>query len=387
MSHFNARTGFGLCLLFFGLLLSGCETSSDTSTLGEWTMKENELTLTKTLRVSETENYFFGSIQDLDVTSEGRMVVLDGEATHLKVLRPDGTLIDTVGREGQGPGEFQFPTTVEVARGDSMYVFDADPDRLTVFSPLPSPSLARAVTISREQGPRGTDAWGSFGTVRVLGDTLAARFHPYHAREEGYRNPAPATWRLMSETGVLGDTLLHERRKHISISFEGQGVGVEALPFDRSTLEAVGPDDHFYYGWTDSLQIQATALDGTTEVLADVSTTPVPVTDADRDSALAPIERTDIRQQFADAMPDTKPTFTALVIGDDGRLWIQRPAQTAESATVPWWILAPETNTIHQVRLPRDVELEVVQGGKAYGHTTTEREAPALVRYTVNLDA
>lgn len=369
-------------VLLGALVLMGCG-REDAQEFGDWTRTTDALTLRTDLQVSDTEHYFFGSIRDLDVTSTGRMVVLDGEATHLKVLRPDGTLIDTLGREGQGPGEFQYPNTVEVARGDSVYVFDAAPNRLTVFTPPPSSSLARSVPIQREQGPRGTDAWGALGTVRVMGDTLAARFRPYYARKEGYRQPAPATWRLLSETGVLGDTLLHERRTHISISFAGQGVGIEALPFDRSTLEAFGPDGRVYHGWTDSLQVQATALDGTTEVIAHVPTAPVPVTDADRDSALAPIERDDIRQQFADAMPETKPAFTDLVVADNGRLWVRRPPQEADADTVPWWILDPDTKTIHQVRLPRDVQLEVVRGGHVYGTTTTERGAPALVRYRI----
>lgn len=381
MNFYSAKSVVLPCLFLFSLLLAACGDPEDAPSLGDWTIET--ASLRTDLQVSETENYFFGSIRDLDVTSKGRMVVLDGEATHLKVLRPHGSLLDTLGRAGQGPGEFQSPNTVEVARGDSVYVFDAEPNRLTVFTPPFSPSLARSVTICRDQGPRGTDAWGSLGTVRVLGDTLAARFHPYYAREEGYRYPAPATWRLLSETGVLGDTLLHERRKHISISFEGQGVGVEALPFDRLTLEATGPDGRLYHGWTDSLQVHATALDGTTEVIAHVPTPPVPVTAADRDSALSPIERTDIRQQFADAIPQTKPAFTDLVVADNGRLWVRRPTQTAEADTVSWWILAPDSKTIHQVRLPRDVELEVVQNGQAYGKTKTEIGAPAVVRYQI----
>ena len=369
----------GLC----ALLLAGCGGRSSGPDLGDWTRTTDALSLTNDLQVSETEHYFIGSIQDLDVTTDGRMVVLDGEATHLKILRPDATLLDTLGRQGQGPGEFQSPSTVEVARGDSIYVFDAASERRTVFTLSPSPSLVRSVATLREQGPRGTDAWGSLGTIRVLGDTLAARFRPYYAREEGYRQPAPATWRLMSEQGVLGDTLLQERRKHISISFAGQGVGVEPLPFDRSTQVAVGPDDRFYHGWTDSLQIQATALDHTTELIADIPTEPVPVTEADRDSALASIERTGIRQQFEDAMPTTKPAFTDLVVADDGRIWVERPAKTAEPDTTTWWVLNSESKTIHDVRVPSEVTIDVVQDGKVYGTTETENGAPALVRYHI----
>jgi hypothetical protein len=226
--------------------------------------------------------------------------------------------------------------------------------------------------------------------VRYAG--ASGDFTPFHydreyAREEGYRQPAPATWRRMNETGVLGDTLLQERRKHITISFAGQGVGIEALPFDRSTQVAFGPNARLYHGWTDSLQIHATSLDGTTKVIANVPTTPVPVTDADRDSALTELERTDIREQFNDAFPKTKPAFADFLVSDNDRLWVQRLRQDTQADTVPWWILAPDTKTIHQVRLPRQVELEVVRDGQAYGTTTTDTGAPALVRYRIDTNA
>ncbi len=380
------RLSTPLIIVGLALLLAGCGSNNDPS-FGDWTLKTNELTLSEDLRVSETENYFIGSIQDLDVTTDGRMVVLDGEAAHLKVLRPDGSLLDTLGRRGQGPGEFQRPTTVEVARGDSIYVFDAGPERLTVFTLSPSPSMSRSVAIAREQGSRGTDAWGFLRTVRMLGDSLAARFWPYYAREEGYRQPAPVIWRSMSDEGVLGDTLLRERRAHISISFDGQGVGIEALPFDRKTVAAPGPNGRLYHGWTDSLQINATAPDGATEVIAHVPTEPVPVTAADRDSALTPIERADLREQFADAIPQTQPAFMDLVVADDGRLWVQRPADGPDAGTVAWWVLDPKTKTTHEVQLPANANLEVVRDGKAYGTTTTETGAPAVVRYTILLES
>jgi len=66
------------CFWILGLVLAGCGGTDDAPSLGDWTLERNDLTLTEDLRVSETETYYFGSIQDLDVTSDGRMVVLDG---------------------------------------------------------------------------------------------------------------------------------------------------------------------------------------------------------------------------------------------------------------------------------------------------------------------
>jgi len=75
------------------LLFAGCGGGGNGPDLGDWTLTTNELTLSKDLQVSESKAFYFGRIFDLDVTSEGRMVVADWDAKNIKVLRPDGTLL------------------------------------------------------------------------------------------------------------------------------------------------------------------------------------------------------------------------------------------------------------------------------------------------------
>ena len=366
------RTILVAALLSAGLL--GCGDTGDGARLGDWTLKPDALTLNTDLQVSETDAYFLGAIQDLGVTAEGRIIVLDSEFRHLKVLRPDGTLLDTLGREGRGPGEFRRPTTVDVARGDSIYVFDNLQNRLTVFAPPPSAERIRSVVLTSEGGnPTG---------VRVLGDRLVGRFTPGYTRAEGLREPSPNPWRLVRERGVPGDSLLAERRRRVATSFDGPGAAIDYLPFGRVTQVAVGPDARLYHGWTDRLRIHATSLEGATEVVATVPVDPVPVTDAERDSALADVEA-ELRGPIGEAVPETKPAFTDLVVADDGRLWVRRPPDGPEADTAPWWALDPETKTIRAATLPREVTLRVVRDGHAYGTTTTETGAPALVRYRI----
>jgi hypothetical protein len=159
------------------------------------------------------------------------------------------------------------------------------------------------------------------------------------------------------------------------------------LPFARETELALGPEGRLYAGYEDSLRVVAHGLDGRTDVIADVPTPPGPLSEAERDSALAPIENPAMRQAVAAALPDTRPAFTNLIVSDEGRLWVRRPPDGTAAERTAWWILNPETNTIHQVRLPREVELTVVQNGKAYGKTTTEMGAPAVVRYHIDTNA
>ncbi|MFB6230738.1 MAG: hypothetical protein ABEL04_06230 [Salinibacter sp.] len=362
-----------ICLL--SVVLGGCGESDDTRTLGDWTLKKNGLTLTEDLRVAETKEFYFGSIRDLDVTSGGHIVVADPQAHDIKVLRPNGTLLDTLGGPGEGPGEFQRLRSVQVARGDSIYAFDLQKRRLTVFAPPPTYDLARTVTISAEKG--------YFVEVRVLGKHLVGSFTSGSVPEEGVTNPDPHPWRLIEETGTPSDTLMLVPRPRVALkSLDGGGFRVAGVPFDRSVATAVGPDARLYHGWTDSLHVVAHAPNGTSEVAAALPTEPVPVTEAARDSALEEVN-SKLRSIVASAVPDTKPAFTDLVVADDGRLWVRRPPEGPSADATRWWVLDPETKTIHPIQLPREVRIEAVQNEKAYGSTTTEAGAPALVRYQI----
>jgi hypothetical protein len=367
-----------LCLLGIVLLVFGCGNEGTESRYGAWTMMEEDVQLTEDLRVSETEAFYFGSISALDVTSDGRMVVADRQANNIKVLRPDGSLLDTLGGPGEGPGEFQMLRSVRVARGDSLYAHDMMRSQTTVFGPPAPYEVNRVISIPREEG--------LVGTLNVLEDRLVGSFGSGTAPEDGVTRPNPTAKRLLDETGTPGDTLLLDRSQQAAFAFgDGGGFTAELIPFSRKTVLATGPDGRFYHGWTDSLHIEATTLEGTSETIASIPTDPVPVTDAARDSALSDVDD-EMRSMVVSALPDTKPAFTDLVVADDGRLWVQRPAEKPDAETVAWWILDPDNKTIQETRLPESVDLEVVQDGNAYGTTTTDAGAPAVVRYNVSSD-
>lgn len=364
-------------IIGISVLLAGCG-GSDTEgppQLGDWTLQDDGLTLTQELQVGETDTYFLGSVQDFDVTTDGHIVVADREANNLKVLRSDGSLLDTLGRQGQGPGEFQDPTIVDVARGDSVYVFDNQLNRLVVFSPPPAAELARSVVI--------TSDIGHLSGIRVLGDRFVGEFTPGYTRKEGLYRPTPNTWHALEGTSVSDDPLVRVQRRKVATSFGDEGAAIAYLPFGRVTRVTPGPDGRLYHGINDSLRIRATSLDGTTETIAHIPADPVPITEAERDSALADIPSA-IRDPLVSNFPGAKPAFTDLVVADTGRLWVRRPPEGPDAETTSWWVLSPDQKTIHEVRLDAEMDLEVIQNGHVYGTTTTEAGAPAVVRYQID---
>jgi len=70
------------------------------------------LSLEEGLSIGDNEvdsSYYFSVISDVKVDQEGRIYVLDGMESLLKIFDNQGSYIQTIGREGQGPGELQSP--------------------------------------------------------------------------------------------------------------------------------------------------------------------------------------------------------------------------------------------------------------------------------------
>lgn len=53
------------------------------------------------------DDEFFGVITDIEQDEEGNLYVLDSQLNEIKVYGPDGAYLNTIGREGEAPGEFR----------------------------------------------------------------------------------------------------------------------------------------------------------------------------------------------------------------------------------------------------------------------------------------
>lgn len=370
---------YSLVLTCYCLLLAGCGSGSSDPDPGDWTHDKNELTLTENLRVSEGENFYFGRIADVAVADDGRIYVADAEAHHVKVLSPDGTLQDTVGTRGDGPGEFRHLLKLSVARGDSLYVLDGADGRVHVFTP--EGTFERGFLSGSDQGfpikmmiPDGTGA-----------SSESAFFFVYSPGARAVvQDDAQMVVRTVRPGGAIDGTLFTTPPYQMtSKELANGGKLFLNVPFTPFPHYALGPTGRVHHAYGDSLNVTAYAPTGQPErtVRVPFESTP-PVTDSEIADALA--DRTRGKQQVRSQIPDSKPAFTQFLVDGEGRYWFGRP--TANSDSTAWWVAAPETKRVVTDTLPSKVRILSVQNGRAYGLTTTEMGAPALVRYRVRRD-
>ena len=97
---------------------------------------EDVFSLEEELSIGEVEGreeYMFTGIRSMVVDDAGRIYVLDRREPHVKVFDQNGTYIRTIGRRGQGPGEFTMPLSISITRQNE-FVVDDFRSRLVFFS-------------------------------------------------------------------------------------------------------------------------------------------------------------------------------------------------------------------------------------------------------------
>lgn len=363
-----------LVLIILGLLGCGSDTQQDNRP-GSWTIRDGALQLQEDLRLSEGENFYFGRLAGVAVTDEGRIYVVDNQAAHVKVFSPDGALQDTVGTQGEGPGEFRHPLRLSLARGDSLYVLDGQDGRVHVFTP--DLAFERVFLARSDQG----HPINMMIPDRAASSTEKSFLFVYSPGAQAVvQEDAQMVVRSVRPDGTVGGTILTTPPYRMASKELGNG-GMLFLnvPFTPYPHYALGPEGRVHYAYGDSLTVTSYGLAGRAERTVRVPFESVPVTDDEIANALA--DRTRGREQVKRKIPSSKPAFNQFLVDDEGRYWFGRP--TAHPDSTAWWMAAPETKRVVTDTLPSKVRIESVQNGQAYGITTTETGAPAMVRYRI----
>ena len=79
------------------------------------------------------EKYMFGANIIFNTDDEGNFYVTDWDKREILKYDPSGKYIRTIGRKGQGPGEFQNLSVVRFDRKGTLYVTDLSSQRISFF--------------------------------------------------------------------------------------------------------------------------------------------------------------------------------------------------------------------------------------------------------------
>lgn len=262
--------------------------------------------------------YQFGNLRAIAVGSDERIYVLDGHGPVVRMYGPDGTYLQDIGREGEGPGEYKQPDSGLVFLPDGrlalrdpgngrISLYDADGEYLDSWPVAGSMNTSNPMVVTRD-GIALTPVIKNLGASVTEWERGMARYHP-----DG-----------TIDTVDVPDLGYEEA----TISGESEGNSSQSnVPFTASQEVAYSPLGYFVTGITDEYSFKLLRGDAPiVEISMDYE--PVPV-----NSDEAAIRREQIEQNFRDnfpgwrwngpPIPDVKPAYEGFMVSEEGRIWVR----------------------------------------------------------------
>ena len=252
----------------------------------------------------------FGSIGDFEVDDEGRIYILDRTAFEVRVFDREGVYLRSIGRQGEGPGEFKQPQGLEIDDLGRLWVVDSGNQRYSVFDT----TGALVEEIRRFTG--GNGPW-----LALLNDGRVIDFD-FSLRE----TRGVLTFILHQPDGTVIDTvpLPDFERASFVIQTENSLSSYE-IAFSPALRRFFDPRGYLWFGVSDSYRIiQVDLTSGDTLRIIEKDYDPVSVSRAERDAALESYDRLVQHGGRVDPsrFPTEHPAFADLIVDQSGFLWV-----------------------------------------------------------------
>ena len=115
--------------------------SAHASQQAEWRLAESP-----EFEVGRDGEVWLNRVQDAVFTADGSLVIADAGNNRMLRLSPSGEVTDSLGREGNGPGEFQHIYRL-YASGDTLFAYDSGNPRITAWVPGQDPEVVSLPTV------------------------------------------------------------------------------------------------------------------------------------------------------------------------------------------------------------------------------------------------
>ena len=320
------------------------------------------LGFTEDISIGEDEeagDSLFVAPVDIDSDADGNIYVLDARDAVIRLFGSQGSFIRTIGRKGQGPGEFERPICMDVLPNGNILVVDQSLMRLTTFA---------------ENGRFAK----SSPLKEYIYDISLAKDGVLIA---GYSEPQSSTDCVGTydiETGLM--TPLFSQATYWPARSMNKELTYDFPYFVRYVLDS---ERRLYTGSGVAYEITAMGLDGRVEFKFSKDQARVPVQGEmlDRISNLTPKGPNPyVRDPYF-------PFFESLAIDERGRVWVQHYLPKISKHTyleTPYDVFSADGVFLFETRIPGHMTAKLVfKNGYIYALKKVESGYLKAVRFKV----
>jgi|CXWL01.1.fsa_nt_gi hypothetical protein len=282
---------------------------------GKWS-----LVLERTIQPADDSAGALRDPADLILLDDGSVFVADEKPMEVMRFGPDGRYIGSIGREGEGPGEYRSAWLTY--RGDTLVVHDPSAARAGTFLMSTNAPLGQRPTTPRY-----------FSRIGLDGDGRAVV--PVMLPPDSTKPPRRGFIRFSLDGAALDTAFLPEHPKSDKrwLVREAGLVRMEMLvPLQPQDLSVADPIGGFVVGWSGEYQLRATRNGQDTTMLFSRPRPTGAVSAAEKQAIVD--ERISANKQYtpepvlrasllASAIPDERPAFDQLAVDRSGRRWVR----------------------------------------------------------------
>jgi hypothetical protein len=319
----------------------------------------------------EDENTSFYNVYDIEVDDQGNIYILDAGNHRIQKYAQDGQYLQTIGKEGQGPGEFDRvysflldeENNIYVAGNRKIHMFNSDGEfikninlslSITNFCILPDKTIMGVATVSTEEGR----------TRRIF--------------------------RLDSEGKEIENIAEFMDVKTVQRKGKEGRVTTFAVShsYNPQLILSPAPNHKFLYAFSAEYILYRINSEGKINLIANKLEKSHPITQKEKDKIVQDIrEHISGRGQTwpkgvieeACQFPTHRPYFYSFITDDEGRIYVRRLKSTLdESETLEYDIFDSEGHYLYKAVLSFSPDL--IKGGYVYDISTDEDTGEVKIR-------
>lgn len=326
---------------------------------------EINLTLKEDLSIGnvDDENYLFHRVSNLAINTEGNIYVADSGNKRIQVFNNNGDYLHSIGREGQGPGEFASPEGIYLSElnGElyvpefrSIEVFKANGDFLRA---VPIESYNRLYCIS----PNGIIF--AEKDIPVLNDKMQRR--SYNSTLRLIDNKDGSETKIASFPDQLAK-LIEGRSAKFSHGFE-----------HKLHICSIGPDS-FIYGFSSDYKFHL--IDGTGKLLymIEKESPQLSISKDEKDAVKERFRESPIKNLNNIPFPDYRPHYGPIY--SDGDLIFVMMFKTPDDVSDVWLMDVFDVQGYYLFRVSLPVKPKVIKNGFIYLVDSSDETGDVKVR-------
>jgi sugar lactone lactonase YvrE len=303
---------------------------------------------------TDVEEEFFGVILGINDDAEGNIYLLDMQLAEIKVFSPDGEYLRTIGREGEGPGEFRFPVSMFFLPDGNIGVVQAFPGKIVSLTTDGDPA---------DDFPLPEVDGGGFRMLmggQKNGDNLVLACRLNTQGEGSFTQ----TCFLVGVDGEGNETARYHEEDRV-LDFANVVIDENVHETYEQGRWTVGADGRVYAVLKNNeYQIHTWKPDGTLDYVIERDYTPLPRTDEQVGERRSLYENR-LRQQGLQnpniKISESHRNIEGLSVRDDGTLWVMTSRgmrEKPDDAMAVFDVYDAEGRFVHQVTLPGEGDPE-----------------------------